>query len=174
MRINLLLLGALLVWTSCTKESSQLDAKVTEPNLKTTPLHFKLPPEVNPSGLAINDADTTLSFTVVYYLDSVNTGILNYSYSYAGKNLIAVQVDGATADYFSLSSDDFSQVLKSQCLLAWEDSYGKIMAKSKFAKWLEKVFIGEKFRNGPCLNGAQDWCRDHWLIGVYGCRIEDC
>jgi len=175
MKKTLLFLGVavLVSIASCSKETNELQTNSPQTELKSAPSAFDLPEEVNPDNLGIDEADTTITYSVIYYSDSVNTDTLNYSYSYSGVNLISVKCDGQTVDSFGLSEDDIVNSFTSECISNWEDSYGKVMGKSKFASWLEKVFIGEK-QKGPCLFGQRDHWRNHWLVGVYGNRSKPC
>ena len=175
MKKTLLFLGVVVLVsiTSCSKETNELQSSSPQSELKSGPLAFDLPEEVNPDNLGINEADTTITYSVDYYTDSVNTATMTYSYSYSGVNLISVKCDGQTISSFGLSEDDIVNNFTSECISNWEDSYGKVMGKSKFAKWLEKVFIGEK-QHGPCISGRRDNWRNHWLVGVYGNHYGPC
>jgi hypothetical protein len=173
MKKTLLFLGVAIAMASCSKKIDEIQTNLPQSKLILAPLVFDLPEDVNPENLGINEADTTITYSVVYYTDSVNTDTLTYSYSYSGVNLISVKCDDKTINSFGLSDDDIVNNFTSECISNWEDSYGKVMGKSRFANWLEKFFIGEK-QYGPCLFGQKDSWRNHWLVGVYGNRTDPC
>ena len=151
---------------SCSKETSELQTNAPQPILKSSPMVFALPDEVNPNDLGIDQADTTITYSVIYHTDSVNTDTMTYSYSYSGENLISVKCDAGTVNKLGLSDDDIINHFTSECISNWEESYGKVMGRSKFGAWLERFFIGVK-EEGPCMFGQYETWWNHWLVGIH-------